>query len=359
MQFPDVSCNFLRRNRYFSLCGMLLLLLGLNEYIPAVRSADTATMIAAYENNSSIGGQGGGGENVGNSDNNFTSATRATSAASAHQASATECPSGFWGESCDEVCPIRCENDGQCTILDDSHGNLESASSIVCVCINDQYAPPVCDHCVSGFWGDQCLEVCPKLCINGGFCSLANDDHGNLDSATEIICICPTGFDGPLCNIDLSADTDEEEGEEDADADADDGGANASNDNDGSGTSTTLPSSSSSSSTKSSLSIGGKVGIAVGAIVGLSFMILMIVRRGQKGTGFPNTATSGGGQQSSPVVDESNIGKGTSTKDYDNHNNNNSGIMIGSSNGMKESVTSPSDLLRREESFVETDAELA
>jgi hypothetical protein len=66
----------------------------------------------------------------------------------------------------------------------------------------------VTSHCICapGFWGDNCEENCPILCENGGRCELESDEHGGLDVSSDLVCDCPSGFSGPFCS-DRASDT--------------------------------------------------------------------------------------------------------------------------------------------------------
>lgn len=229
----------------------------------------------------------------------------------------TVCPPGYWGEDCEDICPIQCLNAGQCKLVDDSHGNLESATDIVCDCPNDNYALPLCGTCKAGYWGDDCQDICPKICENGGYCELADDVHGNLQHSTDIVCICPKGFEGPLCNID---------------------------------------SSNTKKQSSSSLSTGGVIGIVIGGMVGIGLIVLMIVSLSPKRNVGSNsmekeqqqqpTSSEGESTTTSNTLSPSSIEKEQQKQDGNVRNE-----------GM-ESVTPATDLPRRDESFVETDADL-
>lgn len=89
-----------------------------------------------------------------------------------------------------------CQNGGTCDasftglLLDEDH-------------MDALQQDPIC-LCQPGFWGDNCQETCPLLCENGGQCEVQDeqeeDNHGGLDIATTLVCGCPTGFEGPLCS---------------------------------------------------------------------------------------------------------------------------------------------------------------
>ena len=117
-----------------------------------------------------------------------------------------------------------CQNGGSCEsdLAFTDHGEITSR------CI-----------CTAGFWGDHCEKPCQILCENGGQCRLESDEHGGLDVATDFVCDCPKGFGGPLCSQQEQAVLGQE------------------------------PS--------SSLSAGAKLGISLGAIVGVSVPMLLVV----------------------------------------------------------------------------------
>jgi hypothetical protein len=64
------------------------------------------------------------------------------------------------------------------------------------VCIYD-------DVCAPGFWRFYCEEACELTCQNGGQCahSRATDHGGNDLESGEVICKCPSGYEGPLCSV--------------------------------------------------------------------------------------------------------------------------------------------------------------
>eukprot|EP00977_Amphora_coffeiformis_P019393 scaffold7213_cov166-Amphora_coffeaeformis.AAC.9 len=51
--------------------------------------------------------------------------------------------------------------------------------------------------CESGFFGEQCDEVCPLKCQNGGQCYV--DDVHELINESDAYCECPSGYEGGLC----------------------------------------------------------------------------------------------------------------------------------------------------------------
>jgi hypothetical protein len=61
------------------------------------------------------------------------------------------CATGFRGKFCDLTCPIRCENGGQCRLVDtnaDEHGGIDlQASDFACDCPSDLYSSgPLCQE---------------------------------------------------------------------------------------------------------------------------------------------------------------------------------------------------------------------
>jgi hypothetical protein len=235
--------------------------------------------------------------------------------ASTHAQDAVACPSGFWGEGCADVCPVQCRNGGQCALRDDGHGNLESATDIVCRCPNDNYASPLCAVCKAGYWGEGCLDVCPKACENGGYCELAGDDHGNLDVASEVTCRCPAGFDGPLCNIDLAevAAAAPEDPDDDDDEDHQ-----------------TVAAAAPGSGTVAPLTAAAIAGIAVGSLVGLG--LIAVAARRAVATSNKRRAEDGGGDAAAAVDDRGGQDGSASPEEW---------------------ATPAAALPRREESFVE------
>lgn len=236
----------------------------------------------------------------------------AVSDAQDNVAAAGICPPGFWGEDCEDVCSVTCQNGGQCEMADDVHGNLEEATDVVCKC-PEGFSGPLCDAetegCPPGLWGEGCEDVCPVRCQNGGQCVLEDDVHGNLEEATPIVCKCRAGFSGPLCST---------------------GGTEQTASSDGS--------KASSSSSSSSLTSGAKIGITVGCILGFGLLgllaLLMVKRRGGKGG--KAASSKSGGAPTGKVEPEANEA---------------SDIPL--------SATPAADLSRREESFVQPDAEIA
>lgn len=65
---------------------------------------------------------------------------------------------------------------------------------------NGTCGPQLTCVCDSGFWGDTCNEKCPLQCQNGGQCSI-EDDHGGLAVASDYYCKCPFNFYGSLCQL--------------------------------------------------------------------------------------------------------------------------------------------------------------
>lgn len=51
--------------------------------------------------------------------------------------------------------------------------------------------------CEPGFYGEQCDELCPLKCQNGGQCVV--DDVHELMHESDAHCKCPSGYEGGLC----------------------------------------------------------------------------------------------------------------------------------------------------------------
>lgn len=52
--------------------------------------------------------------------------------------------------------------------------------------------------CHSGFYGEQCEDTCPIHCQNGGQC-VEIDEHGGFAPENDFYCDCPLGYFGGLC----------------------------------------------------------------------------------------------------------------------------------------------------------------
>lgn len=92
---------------------------------------------------------------------------------------ACECDVGFYGDHCDQICPLYCKNNvckmsnGQCVECDvgffGNHcdqlcpGNCENHT-----CNKDS---GLCTECISGFYGNVCNQACPDNCGNN-VCSM-------------------------------------------------------------------------------------------------------------------------------------------------------------------------------------------
>ena len=84
-----------------------------------------------------------------------------------------------------------CLNGGIC-VPDDIHSNDSSHEHMVCQCIGD-------------FIGSYCTERCLITCQNGGICQKrsTNDNGDGSTYSSDFICICPSTFDGPLCDTNI------------------------------------------------------------------------------------------------------------------------------------------------------------
>ncbi|KAG7374805.1 EGF-like domain containing protein [Nitzschia inconspicua] len=78
-----------------------------------------------------------------------------------------------------------CLNGGSCDSPFDflSSDHVDATSTAKCIC------PP-------GFGGLRCEQTCPIRCENKGQCDIV-DEHGGFD--IEYRCICPSGFSGLRC----------------------------------------------------------------------------------------------------------------------------------------------------------------
>ncbi|KAL3803364.1 hypothetical protein HJC23_009328 [Cyclotella cryptica] len=90
-----------------------------------------------------------------------------------------ECPPTHRGGLCEDPISFTCDDDFDCMPYGTCGHNLS------CVC-------------KSGHWGEQCEKKCPLKCQNGGQCVMI-DEHGGLESENEFYCRCEMGFKGGLC----------------------------------------------------------------------------------------------------------------------------------------------------------------
>ena len=125
---------------------------------------------------------------------------------------ACDCADGYGGPLCDlplnsteiaqyadDECDLDCLNDGSCTWQWKSTGMHKFEQAPVCIC-------------QEGYSGTRCqiknaplaVEDCDKQCQNGGQCALewtSDNTTGLHEFQQEVICKCPNGFTGDLCEI--------------------------------------------------------------------------------------------------------------------------------------------------------------
>lgn len=80
--------------------------------------------------------------------------------------------------------------------MSSSSKNKECTSNSDClnggVCRTEENLSKKC-NCPTGFWGDRCDPICSLPCQNGGYCVLSDNDGG-------VHCQCLKGFGGELCD---------------------------------------------------------------------------------------------------------------------------------------------------------------
>lgn len=88
-----------------------------------------------------------------------------------------------------------CMNGGACErVIDDT----TSSSHIHTAC-----------QCVDDFIGPFCVERCLISCQNGGVCQrlTTNDSSDEVTDSSDFMCICPSTYDGALCDTKKQYDT--------------------------------------------------------------------------------------------------------------------------------------------------------
>lgn len=81
------------------------------------------------------------------------------------------------------------------------------AADFVCNDDTDCLPNGACDgeslvcFCDSGYYGQKCEEDCPLQCENGGQCRLTNDHGGLIVAGDYFYCECDSAFTGGLCQV--------------------------------------------------------------------------------------------------------------------------------------------------------------
>lgn len=104
-----------------------------------------------------------------------------------------DCPDTHAGPLCayvitaSGICALDsdCDNGGTCIISDEA-SSMVAGERGTC-------------RCAPGYWGTICSRMCPIQCQNGGQCVLDSELHGGLEMEGDWYCQCPDAFRGPLC----------------------------------------------------------------------------------------------------------------------------------------------------------------
>ncbi|XP_068735969.1 neurogenic locus notch homolog protein 1-like [Montipora capricornis] len=117
------------------------------------------------------------------------------------------CPTGYVGKYChDHVCnPDPCLHGGSCIVVDHPLGSRNHRWAFHCSC-SQYYRGRICQI------PHPCID---QPCLNGGTCmdtyynsNGGLEQHDTHNAATpsmsqEFVCLCPMGFSGPRCEIDI------------------------------------------------------------------------------------------------------------------------------------------------------------